>query len=441
MTVREVREAYARAYCPDTFMRFYKELGAEFHLFANPSRHIPVSPVPLLLDRSYEALFTELVDLFWQVLADHGYRRLCAQSVPEPLAGPGAKACRAIDFDPACNIGCIDLHLDKTGLQVIEFMVLPPGMSGIYPGLIHRYGRYLEDCVPGCGAHAFAPGWDRGRCEEALADNAACGNGVERVAVIDWDPAAQVTYGEFQYTLEQLRQARGIDGVIAEPREVEDDGSAVRVKGLAVDRILNRLTLIEWTEHHREIPAYTRLLWERPDCFVYHPYLWYLGDKNSLVLLSDRETRAALSVPPETRRMLEKQVPVTRRLTEFLLPGGKGWDVDRLSGTFGGPSRMVIKPISSHASKGIFYGPADMPSRKKLGEVLSGIRPEEFVAMQLVPPPEMPVPRGGGETELWKYDLRVFVINGHYVFPGGRIYLGDYTNQVPCRAFAPLFFV
>ena len=27
-----------------------------------------------------------------------------------------------------------------------------------------------------------------------------------------------------------------------------------------------------------------------------------------------------------------------------------------------------------------------------------------------------------------------------YVFPGGRVYFGDYTNQVPCRGFAPLFF-
>jgi hypothetical protein len=26
------------------------------------------------------------------------------------------------------------------------------------------------------------------------------------------------------------------------------------------------------------------------------------------------------------------------------------------------------------------------------------------------------------------------------VFPGGRVYFGDYTNQVPCRGFAPLFF-
>jgi len=107
---------------------------------------------------------------------------------------------------------------------------------------------------------------------------------------------------------------------------------------------------------------------------------------------------------------------------------------------FGAPSDIVLKPISSHGSKGIFFGPVHMPTRSRLEEAVQSIRPGDYVAMEYVPTPEIQVPRGGGERETWHFDLRIFVLNSQYVFPGGRVYFGDYTNQVPCRGFAPLFF-
>ena len=99
-----------------------------------------------------------------------------------------------------------------------------------------------------------------------------------------------------------------------------------------------------------------------------------------------------------------------------------------------------MKPLSSHGSKGIFFGPVDTPTKKDLEETLLRIDPTEYAAMEYVPTPEIEVPRGGGERETWHSDLRIFVLNSHYVFPGGRVYFGDYTNQLPCRGFAPLFF-
>jgi len=100
----------------------------------------------------------------------------------------------------------------------------------------------------------------------------------------------------------------------------------------------------------------------------------------------------------------------------------------------------VLKPISSHASKGIIFGPVETPTLKALEKVLERIEPHNYVAMRYAPVPEVDVPRGGGLQERWKCDFRIFVLNGKYVFPGGRVYSGDYTNQIPCRGFAPLFF-
>jgi len=433
-------DAYAKGYSPEAFMRFYHALAEEFFLLAHPTRAIPISPVPLVLDARFQERFSHLASVLWKAIADPRYRLLSAENLPRRLTRPVPEGPEPIDFDPLSSVGCIDLHLDRDGLQMIEFMVLPPGMSGLYPGMLTRYGEYLEECVPGYRATCFSPGWNRTLCEEALLKHILGGTEPGRVAIIDWEPEKQITYGEFRYTLHWLKEKKGIPGLMADPREVEWDGSGIRIRGLPVDRVLNRLTLLDWNLHQGEIPAYTRLLWEAPHCFVYHPYLWYLGDKQSLVLLADPEVLGAMDIGEESRRSLGEWIPPTFRLSLFRRPDGSGWDTDRMREQVGPPDRTVLKPISSHASKGIMFGPVDIPTIENLETALRDIVPEEYVAMKLVPPPEILVPRGGGLVETWKCDLRIFVLNGQYVFPGGRVYLGDYTNQVPCRTFAPLFF-
>ncbi len=331
MHAGNIHEAYAKVYSPETFMRFYHALAEEFFLLAHPSRAIPISPVPLVLDARFEKTFSHLASALWETLADVRYQTLSAESLPEKLAPPDRETPEPIAFDPGNNIGCIDLHLDGDGLHMIEFMVLPPGMSGLYPGMLSRYGEYLREQLPGYGAPCFSPGWDRDRCEKILQEQILGDGDPRRVAVIDWEPGNQITYGEFRYTLHRLWKKKKLPGLIADPREVEWDGRAIRVRGLPVDRILNRLTLPDWTRHADEIPAYTRLLWEAPDCFVHHPYLWYLGDKNSLVLLADPDVRESLNISETSRQQLQQVIPPTFRLSLFRRPDRKGWDTDRLT--------------------------------------------------------------------------------------------------------------
>jgi hypothetical protein len=323
---------------------------------------------------------------------------------------------------------------------MIEFMVLPPGCVGVYPGMLERYGAYLAALLPDRKAFCFSDGWNRERCEELMVTQIAGAGEPERIAIIDWEPKSQVTYGEFRYTADMLRRIGGLEGVVADPREVEAKSGRILVKGLPVDRILNRLTLLDWRAHHEEIRPYTRLLWEAPEVFSYHPYLWYLGDKASLTLLSDPSLLAKMELSSSDARKMLELVPRTRSLASFCPEGTRRVDMGRLLDLFGSPSGIVLKPLSSHGSKGIILGPADTPTVKALEEAVRNIDPGEYAAMEYVPIPEIPVPRGGGELETWHYDLRIFVLNSRYVFPGGRVYFGDYTNQVPCRGFAPLFF-
>ena len=437
-------EEYIEIYNPDRFLAFYHSMAGELRLLDNPRRPIPVSPVPLFLESHFQESFSELGELLWRILTNPAYRDLCTARIPSFMVDPSLKrpAAGAIPFDPKCNIGCLDLHLRDGRPGLIEFMVLPPGMSGIYPGLLERYQGYLETLMPGVHLKSFSEGWDRARCENEMVAGVVGNGPVERVAVVDWEPDTQITFGEFRYLLELVRKKRGVDGLVADPREVSRRGGQVLVKGLPVDRIVNRVTFPDWQNHGREFRSYTCLLWELPEIFAYHPYQWFLGDKYSLVLLSDPGAMERLLPEPAARELLAAAIPLTLPLASFRTPGGRAIDAAKLIDRFGGsPAGLVLKPVSSHASKGVYFGPLDIPTHDKLDAVLQGIDADTYVAMELVPPPEVDVPRGGRVRERWKCDIRIYMLNSACVFPGGRAYVGEYTNQTPCRGFAPLYYL
>jgi len=114
-----IHEAYAKVYSPHDFMDFYHALAEEFFLLAHPSRAIPISPVPLVLDARYEKMFARLASALWETISDVRYRTLSAESIPRQLRPPDREDPEPIAFDPGNNIGCIDLHLDGGGLHMI----------------------------------------------------------------------------------------------------------------------------------------------------------------------------------------------------------------------------------------------------------------------------------------------------------------------------------
>ena len=436
-----LQEAYLERYTPQRFLGFYASLQEELHLLANPARTIPVSPVPILLERRYERVFSDLASMLWRAVGEETFRKRSALHIPDSLRTASGRPEPPIAFDRNRNIGCVDLHLLDGMPRLIEFMVLPPGMVGIYPGLLARYGEFLEESVPGCSVRTFLDGADRQHSEALMQEHIAGSGEVERFAIVDWEPNRQITYGEFLYIAQGVEKKWGVQGLIADPRELLWKKDRMWVRGLPVDRILNRLTLVDWLDHREALGAYTRILKECPQGFVHHPHLWYLGDKASLALLSDSQLLREMKIPDEDRQALAELLPPTVRLRDFFDADRGLADVAGLLDRMGAPEEVVLKPLSSHASKGVVYGPVDTPTVEQLQEVIRGIDPGEYVAMKLVPPPEILVPRGSGELETWRSDIRLFVVNGRFLFAGGRVYLGNFTNQTPCRAFAPLFFV
>ena len=441
MDTAELLGQYIQQYSPDVFHTFLERLADEFHLLANPSRPIPISRGPLLMEKEYVDHFRRATNLIWGVLNNRGYQNISAGRIPRELLH-GTEEVLAIPLDTTCNIGCIDFHLSNRQLKVIEYMALPPGMIGIYPGLLARYGEFLADTIPGFHPLIYTEGWDRARCEQAMVAHIIGKSIVDGVAIIDWNPESQITHGEFLYTKKLLATVgNGITCTIADPREVTLSGGRPWVHGRPVDRILNRVTLVDWMDHLGEVTDYTRILWECPEVFVYHPFLWYLADKNSLTLLSSPKAISVMGIDQESIKGLTDLVPKTRMLSDFSDTRTGRVQIDRLIEQFGPPETMVLKPVSSHASKGVLYGPLDFPSREKMAERLSSINPTEYVVMERIPPGEVLYPMGNGLCEAWRYDLRAYVFDNSLWFAGGRVYLGEYTNQLPVRNFAPLFFV
>jgi hypothetical protein len=321
-------------------------------------------------------------------------------------------------------------------------MALPPGMVGIFPGLLARYGELMMKVIPGFYPLIYNEGWNRARCEQLMVDQIVGKSTSDVVAIVDWNPESQITYGEFQYIRKLLEKTgNGLTCVIADPRELVLRDRKPWIRGQPVDLILNRVTLVDWMDHLEEITDYSRMILEVPEVFVYHPFLWYLADKASLTLLSNPEALSLMGLPGDLIRELSDLVPCTRMLTDFCDPQTGRVHFGHLLERFGSPQDIVIKPVSSHASKGILYGPTDFPSEGKMAERLSAINPSEYVVMERLPPGQIPYPAGEGKSEPWRYDLRGYIFNNHLLFTGGRIYLGEYTNQLPFRYFAPPFFV
>ena len=161
-------------------MEFYASLEEELFLRANPSRPIPFSQVPIVLAPEFESRFVRMVSLLWKVLGNPVYRELSAESIPKPLRPPSERANPPmIPFDPDHNIGCIDLHLDGGSLRMIEFMVLPPGCVGVYPGMLEHYGSYLRTVLPDRDAHLLPGRMGQGTLRGGHA-HADCGRGRTR---------------------------------------------------------------------------------------------------------------------------------------------------------------------------------------------------------------------------------------------------------------------
>lgn len=344
-----------------------------------------------------------------------GYREMVLGTAP---------AIARFDPGPSGAFLGFDFHLASYGPQLIEINTNAGGAL-----LNVALARAQEACCREMIAAAFESTadldhleqvyftmftneWRRQRGEAPL----------ERIAIVDDDPAAQYLYPEFQL-FERMFNRFGVTAVVADARELDWKGNRLWHGGEPVDLVYNRLT-----DFYLQEPAHAalRAAYEAGAAVVTpNPRAHVLyADKRNLVTLSDDGALAALGADPEIRKVLLAGVPRTARVTR-----------ETAETLWAERRKLFFKPTAGYGGKAAYRG--DKLTRRVWTEILGG----DYVAQAMVPPSERRVEAEGAGADL-KLDVRAYVYHGAIQFVAARLYQGQTTNfRTPGGGFAPVFIV
>lgn len=335
-----------------------------------------------------------------------------------------APAIARLDPGPSGAFLGFDFHLASRGPQLIEINTNAGGAL-----LNVALARAQEACCREMVTAAFEPTADLGHLEQAFFTmfteewrRQRAEAPLERIAIVDDDPAAQYLQPEF-LLFERMFTRFGAKAVIADAREMDWKGNRLWHGGEPVDLVYNRLT-----DFYLQEPAHAalRAAYEAKAVVVTpHPRAHALyADKRNLVTLSDDHALAALGADPEMRKVLLAGVPRTARVTPE--SADTLWAERR---------KLFFKPTAGYGGKAAYRG--DKLTRRVWTEILEG----DYVAQAMVPPSERRVEADGAGTDL-KLDVRAYVYRGAIQFVAARLYKGQTTNfRTPGGGFAPVFIV
>jgi len=344
-----------------------------------------------------------------------GYRAMVLGAAP---------AIARLDPGPSGAFLGFDFHLTSHGPQLIEINTNAGGAL-----LNVALARAQEACCREMIAAAFEPTADLDHLERAFFTmfteewrRQRAEAPLERIAIVDDDPAAQYLYPEFQL-FERMFKRFGAEAFVADARKMEWKRNRLWHGGEPVDLVYNRLT-----DFYLQEPAHAalRAAYEAKAVVVTptpRAHALY-ADKRNLVTLSDDNALAALGADPEMRKVLLAGIPRTARVTPE--SADTLWAERR---------KLFFKPTAGYGGKAAYRG--DKLTRRVWAEILEG----DYVAQAMVPPSERRVEADGARTDL-KLDVRAYVYRGAIQFVAARLYKGQTTNfRTPGGGFAPVFIV
>jgi len=172
-----------------------------------------------------------------------------------------------------------------------------------------------------------------------------------RIAIVDWPDVPTVT--EFEMYREYFH-SRGIDCVIADPREAEyRNGRLSFADGDPIDLIYKRVLIHELVDQCGIDSPIVRAVRDRTVCMANGFRCKMLHKKASLAVLSDEENSHLFDA--DERAAIDAHVPWTRtvieRKTRF-----DGKEVDLLPFIAAHRERLVLKPNDDYGGAGITLG-------------------------------------------------------------------------------------
>jgi hypothetical protein len=244
---------------------------------------------------------------------------------------------------------------------------------------------------------------------------------LRRIAIVDERPKDQYLYPEFLLA-KRLFERRGIEAVIADPRELRFECDLLQHEGRPLDLVYNRLVDFSFAddEHAALKTAY------EGGAVVFTPNPRnhaLLADKRNLTLLSDPEKLVRWGLDAKDATALAG-VPQTLRVRDA--------DAETLWSERKG---FFFKPASGHGGKAVYRG--DKLTRGTWSEIRAG----DYIAQRVAPPSERTI-KLDGERMQRKVDVRLYTYDGEILIAAARLYQGQTTNfRTPGGGFAPVFFI
>ncbi len=236
----------------------------------------------------------------------------------------------------------------------------------------------------------------------------------ERIAIIDEDPTQQYLYPEMR-AFADLFNSWGVPARVVDPQQLEASADGVWLDGQPVDLVYNRHC--DFYLESESMAGLRAAYLARKVCLSPNPHVYgLLADKRRMVLWSDPEKRAALSLSATEQVLLDETLPACALLSDLDLQ--QVWSARK---------QRVFKPVDSFGSRGVLLG-------RKISRSRFDLLPAATTLVQeLVPPSLTEVP----DTEPMKTDLRLYVYRDQALGVTARLYHGQVTNlRTPGGGFA-----
>jgi hypothetical protein len=326
------------------------------------------------------------------------------------------------DFGPVGALMGYDFHVTPDGPKLIE---VNTNAGGAFLNAV------LAQAQRACCADAVAP-FDADTAEtfgvrvsQMFVDEWRRQRGagrLRRIAIIDDEPGQQHLYPEFQLA-RALLEAHGLETVIADPGELEPDGSGLAIGGLPVDLVYNRLVDFALDEPRHAVLRTAYL--DGGVVVTPNPHVHALfADKRNMALLSDVETLTRWGLAPSDGAVLQRGV-----LRTVVVAPCNVEDLWRRR------RDLFFKPARGYGSKATYRG------EKLTHKVWAEISVGEYVAQAYAAPGTRGVAVGGERAAL-KVDVRLYTYAGRPLLAAARLYQGQTTNmRTPGGGFAPVLMV
>lgn len=238
------------------------------------------------------------------------------------------------------------------------------------------------------------------------------------VAIIDEQPGEQYLYPEFLLA-QAFFERHGVEALIADPNDLRLEGGRLRLGGVAIDMVYNRLVDFSFCQPEHAVirQAYSigaAVVTPNPRNHA------LLADKRNLTVLSDPRRLEELGVPTNPRRLLAG------------LPDARVVSPENADVLWRGRKSLFFKPANGHAGKAVYRG--DKLTRGVWETIVRG----GYIAQDFAPPSERHV-QVDGEPQPRKMDVRLYTYAGETMLAAARLYQGQTTNfRTPGGGFAPV---